>query len=138
MKKGKQPATTTSESYGSSATATTPLPDHPIMEYEEIMTFDSPINPQDPYGASASAQDDESSSGVKRKKAIKSDKSVELKGPMEIIGSVKSGGGVTFNGDFTVGDRIEAYGNIEVNGNLTCKYVLPADRRHPGRTREKC
>ncbi|KAH8880728.1 hypothetical protein GQ53DRAFT_523462 [Thozetella sp. PMI_491] len=118
MKKGKQPATTTSPMTGSAATPTT-LPDHPIMEYEEIMTFDSPINPQDPYGASAQTEG-ESSSATKKKKAVKSDKSVDLKGPMEIAGSVKSGGAVTFNGDFSVGDRIEAYGNVEVNGSLTC------------------
>jgi len=65
---------------------------------------------------------------VKKKKSIKSDSSIELKGPMEVDGSVKSMGAVTFNGDFIVHDRIEAYGNIDLNGNLTCKYASPPSR----------
>ena len=136
MKKGKKAAAaaaaSSSSASASAVDAEMELPDIPILEYEEIMTFDSPINAQDPYDASSAMQDDDSAPRAKRKKNINSDKSLKLKGPMEIAGSVKSGGGITFNGDFTIGERMEAYGNIELNGNMTCRYV-PLSRLWPAR-----
>ena len=121
MRKGKKAAAAASSSSASAIDHEMDLPDIPILEYEEIMTFDSPINAQDPYDASSSMQEEDSAPRTKRKKNISSDKSLQLKGPMEIAGSVKAGGGITFNGDFTVGERMEAYGNIELNGNMTCR-----------------
>jgi hypothetical protein len=86
-----------------------------MYSYEQVMSFDN-----QPMGE-ASGHD--AMGTIKKKKSIKSDSSVELKGPMEVDGSVKSMGAVTFNGDFAVRDRIEAYGNIDLNGNLTCRLV---------------
>lgn len=91
------------------------------FQYENVMVLDDPMA----SGSSSAAGPSVTSprGRVKRKKSVKSDSSIELKGPMEVDGSVKSGAGVTFNGDFAVRDRIEAYGNIDVNGSLNCKYV---------------
>jgi hypothetical protein len=92
-----------------------------LLEYEEVMTFDQPYVGYDTSDVAGSS----STSGgqVAKKKSIKSDSSVELRGPMQVDGSVKSMGAVTFKGDFSVRDRIEAYGNIEIDGSLTCQYV---------------
>lgn len=104
---------------------------------EEIITFDSPIHAYDP-SETALAMAGRSSSfsgggsgqqGVRKRKSVKSEDSIELHGPMEVDGSVKSMGAVTFTGNFSVRDRIEAYGDITVNGNLTCRYAIPK-RRH--------
>jgi len=124
--KGKNKASSPSTSTTSSAsTPETPLSYSPqedaeeepqpdtMYSYEQVMSFDDQGGSSQ-YHAAASAP-------VKKKKSIKSDSSVELKGPMEVDGSVKSMAGVTFNGDFAVRERIEAYGNIDVNGNLTCR-----------------
>lgn len=89
-----------------------------MYSYEQVMSFDN-----QPVGSSSTGH--QSMGAIKKKKSIKSDSSVELKGPMEVDGSVKSMGAVTLNGDFAVRDRIEAYGNIDLNGNLTCRLVLP-------------
>jgi hypothetical protein len=129
MKKGKQPASTTTAS-GSSVSATA-YPEHSTLEYEEIMVFDTPLRSQEPSGAegySAASQEpypenEGQGAGVKRKKAVQSEKSITMHGPMEVCGTVKSGGAITFNGDFSIGDRIEAYGNIDLKGSLTCRYV---------------
>ncbi|KAH6850285.1 hypothetical protein B0I37DRAFT_413694 [Chaetomium sp. MPI-CAGE-AT-0009] len=82
-----------------------------MYEYEHIMTFDEPMM----LGSSSTG-----SGSVKKKKSIKSDDSLALRGPMDVDGSVKSMASVSFDGDFSVRDRIEAYGNLEVDGNLTC------------------
>lgn len=134
MKKGKKPAvpvTTTT-----SSAASTPAPsteDNMAFQYENMMVLDDamPASSSSAAGPSVPAP----RGRVKRKKSIKSETSIDLKGPMEVDGSVKSGAGVTFSGDFAVRDRIEAYGNINVNGSLTCRYVptLPCPSREEGR-----
>jgi hypothetical protein len=149
MKKGKQregggpnkakalsAASSGSPSSGSTASSaprpTTTLEEEPMpleeLEFgEEIITFDSPIHAYDPtetalaMAGGSSSSNSHQQSGVKKKKSIKSETSVELKGPMEVDGSVKSMGAVTFTGDFSVRDRIEAYGDIDINGNLSCR-----------------
>lgn len=94
---------------------------------EEIITFDSPIHAYDPTETALAMAGGSSSSGstqqtgVRKRKSIKSEASIEIVGPMEVDGSVKSMGAVTFTGDFSVRDRIEAYGDIDVNGSLTCR-----------------
>lgn len=124
--KGKNKASSPNTTTFSASTPETPLPyphqehaDEPpqpdtMYSYEQVMSFDD-------QGGSSSYHTAAASAPVKKKKSIKSDSSVELKGPMEVDGSVKSMAGVTFNGDFVVRERIEAYGNIDVNGNLTCR-----------------
>jgi hypothetical protein len=98
---------------------------------EEIITFDSPIHAYDPTDTALAMAGGSSSSGsnqqagVRKRKSIKSETSIEVVGPMEVDGSVKSMGAVTFTGDFSVRDRIEAYGDIDVNGSLTCRYDRP-------------
>jgi len=89
-----------------------------MYSYEQVMSFDD-----QPISGSSAAGGHQPVVAIKKKKSIKSDASIELKGPMEVDGSVKSMGAVTFNGDFAVRDRIEAYGNIDLNGNLTCRHV---------------
>lgn len=146
MKKGKQrevpkKAKATSESgsgasFSSSAmheeTSTLGEDDQSMeLEFgEEIITFDSPIHAYDPTetalamaGGSSSSSSNQQT-GVRKRKSIKSEASIEIMGPMEVDGSVKSMGAVTFTGEFSVRDRIEAYGDIDVNGSLTCRYDL--------------
>ncbi|KAK4157969.1 hypothetical protein C8A00DRAFT_39680 [Chaetomidium leptoderma] len=84
-----------------------------MYEYEHIMTFDEPM-------AMGSSTSTSNNTTVRKKKSIKSDNALDLRGPMEVDGSVKSMESVTFSGDFAVRDRIEAYGNLEVHGNLNC------------------
>jgi hypothetical protein len=121
-------STTTSPSPTSPSTASTSTPattiDTPIAtdatmysSYEHIMSFDD-----QPMGGSSSGHQ-MSMPGYKKKKSIKSDASVDIKGPMEVDGSIKSMGAVTMTGDFIVRDRVEAYGNIDLDGNMTCRYV---------------
>jgi hypothetical protein len=124
MKKDKQSATSKS-----SPTVPPPEPetadtDSTMYEYEHVMTFDNEGTAGPSAGSSSAAQQ----ATFKKRKSVKSDASVELRGPMEVDGSVKSMGGITFSGDFSVRDRIEAYGNIDINGNLTCKYVVLTSR----------
>ena len=94
-----------------------------MYEYEHIMTFDQPMMMAG-SSSSSSAQQQSGTSPVKKKKSIKSDNAIDLRGPMEVDGSVKSMASLTFSGDFWVRDRIEAYGNVDVGGNLTCRFVL--------------
>jgi hypothetical protein len=107
--------------------------DLPLEFGEEIITFDSPIHAYDPTetalamaggSSSSSGLGQQAGGGVRKRKSVKSEASVELVGPMEVDGSVKSMAAVTFTGDFSVRDRIEAYGDIDVNGSLTCRYAL--------------
>jgi len=148
MKRGKQrgevvvagPKRATALSPGSEASSsrgneTSTLGEEESVEFplefgEEIITFDSPIHAYDPTetalamaGGSCSSGSGQQAGGVKKRRSIKSEASIELVGPMEVDGSVKSMGAVTFTGDFSVRDRIEAYGDIDVNGSLTCRYA---------------
>ena len=106
----------------------------PLEFGEEIITFDSPIHAYDPTetalamaGGSGSSGSGQPAGGVKKRRSIKSEASIELVGPMEVDGSVKTMGAVTFTGDFSVRDRIEAYGDIDVNGSLTSRYACSAN-----------
>lgn len=92
------------------------------------MTFDQPmIMGYDPSGSSSSYTTPSSASGavVKKKKSIKSETSIDLRGPLEVDGSVKSMASIKFDGDFAVRDRVEAYGDVGVHGTLNCRFVTP-------------
>lgn len=124
MKKGKKPAvpvTTSTSSAASTPAPSTAEEDNMAFQYENMMVLDDTMASGSSSAAGPSVPGPRGR--VKRKKSVKSETSIELKGPMEVDGSVKSGAGITFSGDFAVRDRIEAYGNIDVNGNLNCKYV---------------
>jgi cytoskeletal protein CcmA (bactofilin family) len=97
-----------------------------MYEYEHIMTFDQPFvlgSSTSPSASTASPSASSSSATVtKKKKSIKSEEALELRGPLEVDGSVKSMASVSFvgGGEFAVRDRVEAYGNLEVEGVLSC------------------
>ncbi|KAK3379369.1 hypothetical protein B0T24DRAFT_519700 [Lasiosphaeria ovina] len=95
-----------------------------MYAYEHVMTFDEPAGSYDPSAMAGGSSMGQQQVAIKKKKSIKSDSSVDLRGPMEVDGSVKSMGAVTLFGDFVVRDRIEAYGNIDLNGNMTCSGKL--------------
>ncbi|KAJ4292320.1 hypothetical protein N0V88_005952 [Collariella sp. IMI 366227] len=88
-----------------------------MYEYEQIMTFDQPMNLAGPSTAHQSTPQ------IKYKKSIKSDNALDLRGPMQVDGSVKSMSSVTMSGDFSVRDRIEAdkvkiFGKLKINGTM--------------------
>ena len=65
-----------------------------MYDYEQVMTFDDLSAYQSTASSSAAVDTQQQTVPVKKKKSIKSETSIELRGPMEVDGSVKSMGAV--------------------------------------------